>query len=579
MSSKTVLKRFFRMIKPRMGFVALSLFCSLLYVGCSLAIPVLVGKSVDLMVGEGAVDFSKLYLYMGIVGALIVVGMAAQFLQSTANNRLTFLTVMDLRNELIGKLQKLSLSYFDAKPSGVIVGNMVSDAEALSDGVLLALTQLFTGALTIVGTLVLMLVYQPIIALVVVLLTPLSLLTARFITKKTRQKFAEQAKLKAEQTSFIEDSVTNHKTVKAYSREKEMEEKYAVMNEELRKVSLFATFYSSLTNPTTRFVNSVVYAAVALFGGLCCIGTISVGGALTAGGVASLLSYAGQYAKPFNEISGVIAEFQASLVGAKRVFEMLDGEEDVSDENGVVLSGDGDVELQNVSFSYDKDRELLKNLSLKAEKGKHVAIVGPTGCGKTTLINLLMRFYDVDDGKIVTDGTDIKFATRKSLRRSYGMVLQESWIRKATVRENLTLGNDFTDDEIANAAKLCKADGFIRALDGGYDAVINEDSLSQGQKQLLCITRVMLLGSGRLILDEATSAVDVRTEKNINEAFDLLMKGKTSFVVAHRLSTIKHSDVILVMKEGNVIEKGTHEELIKQGGFYKELYDSSLAAR
>ena len=579
MPDKIVLKRIFRFFKKHSIFLALSLICSVLHVACTLLIPVFVGKSIDLLIGKGTVDFHALYQYIAWIGGLTALGALAQFALNIANNRLTFLSVMDMRNELIAKLQRLSLRYFDAKPSGEIVGNVVNDAEALSDGVLLTLTQLFTGVMTILGTLVLMFVFQPLIAGVVVLLTPLSLFVARFITKKSKIKFAELAKKKAEQTSFIEDSVMNHKTIKAYSREESMQRKYEEMNEEMRKVSLSATFFSSLPNPTTRFVNSVVYAAVALVGGFSCVGIISVGGVITAGVLASLLSYAGQYAKPFNEISGVIAEFQASLVGAKRIFNLLDGEEDVSDEKGETLSGDGNVELRNVSFSYDRNRELLKNLNVTVEKGKHVAIVGPTGCGKTTLINLLMRFYDVDEGEIVTDGVNIKNAKRNSLRKSYGMVLQESWIRKATVRENLTLGNDIPEDEIIKAAKLCKADGFIRALENGYDTVINEDSLSQGQKQLLCITRVMLLKNKRLILDEATSAVDVRTERNINEAFDLLMKGKTCFVVAHRLSTIKHSDLILVMKDGNVIEQGTHEELLKKGGFYKELYLSSLAVR
>ena len=579
MKDKQTFKRILRTFGPHAYLLAISLFFAVVQVACTLLIPVLVGKCVDLFVGKDAVDFRILYRYLAYLGGLTALGAVAQFVLNVANNRLTFLSVMDLRNELIGKLQRLSLSYFDAKPSGEIVGNMVNDAEALSDGVLLALTQLFTGVLTIAGTLVLMFLFQPVIAGVVVLLTPLSLFIAGFITKRTRQKFAEQAKCKAEQTSFIEDSVTNHKTIKAYSREEEMEKRYAEMNERMRQVSLSATFYSSLPNPTTRFVNSLVYASVALIGGLCCVGVISVGGALTAGGLASLLSYAGQYAKPFNEITGVIAEFQASVVGAKRVFALLDGEEDVPDENGEEVSGDGNVEIQNASFSYDKSRTLLKGLNVSVEKGQHIAIVGPTGCGKTTLINLLVRFYDVDEGAIVTDGVNIKNAQRKSLRRSYGMVLQESWIRKATVRENLTLGNNIPEEEIINAAKICKSDAFIRTLENGYDTVINEDSLSQGQKQLLCITRVMLLRSKRLILDEATSAVDVRTERNINEAFDLLMKGKTAFVVAHRLSTIRHSDRILVMKDGNVIEQGTHEELLKKGGFYKELYRSSIAVR
>lgn len=568
-------KRIMRYVAPHAPYLAASLICSVIYAVCALFIPVAVGKSVDLFVGKNAVDFVILGKYLGMIGGLAAAAGIAQYVQGVANNRLAFLTVRDLRNEIIAKLQRLPLSYFDAKPSGEIVNAITTDAEALSDGVLLGFTQLFTGAVTIIGTLVFMIVYSPFVALVVVCLTPLSLFAAKMLASKTHEKFAAQAKLKAEETSFIEETVYNNKTVKAYGRESAMEDKFAVIDEELRKTSLGATFFSSLTNPVTRFVNATVYAAVALVGGLSAANLLPFGVALTAGTLTCLLNYAGQFAKPFNEISGVITELQASAVGANRIFSLLDEKEEPADEDGVVIEGTGSVEMKNVSFSYDKSRELMKNLCFSVDPGKHVAIVGPTGCGKTTLINLLMRFYDVDEGAVIVNGTDVRKATRASLRDNWGMVLQESWIRKASIRENLTLSAPVSDEKITEAVKMCKADGFIARL-GGLDAQITEDSLSQGEKQLLCIARVMLSDPSMLILDEATSAVDLRTEVKINEAFDMLMKGKTSFIVAHRLSTIKNADVILVMKDGDVIEKGTHKELLDKGGFYRELYYGSL---
>lgn len=570
------LKRIWKYIKPHSLMLVLGLVCSAAYAVCALLVPVYVGKIVDLFVGKNAVDFSALGLYQGLLGGLAAGATIAQYVQGLVNNRIAFFAVMNMRNDIIAKMQRIPLGYFDAKPSGEIVSSMIADAEALSDGLLLAFTQLFTGGVTIIGTIIMMIVYNPIVALIVIALTPASLLSAKFITGRTRKKFAMQAKLKADATTFIEETVGNCKTVKAYSQEKNMEEKFASLDEKLTKTAHGAMFFSSLTNPTTRFINAFVYAAVALVGGLRAANVISIGGAITAGALTCLLNYASQYAKPFNEISGVISELQSSAVGANRIFALLDTEEEPSDEGGLVIDGEGKVEIKDVYFSYDKSRELIKDFNLSVEKGKHVAIVGPTGCGKTTLINLLMRFYDVDEGEIDVDGINIKSATRKSLRDSYGMVLQESWIRKATVRENLTLGSDIPDEEILKAAKICKSDGFISRMGKGLDTEISDESLSQGEKQLLCITRVMLSKPRMLILDEATSAVDVMTEVKINKAFDLLMDGKTSFVVAHRLSTVKHADLILVMKDGNVVDSGTHEELLNKGGFYKDLYYGSI---
>lgn len=568
---KIPLKRIMKYMKPHMPYLVLSLVCSLIYALSALFVPVMVGESIDLFIGKKQVDFNRLWSILGVISGLAAAAGISQYVQGVSNNRLAFMTIMDIRNAVIDKLQKLPLAYFDAKPSGEIVNSVVADAESLSDGIVLAFTQFFTGIVTIAGTLVLMFVYNPLIALIVVGLTPMSLFAAKYFSSRTHAKFALQAKLRADETSFIEETVYNNKTVKAYGRERAMEEKFEIIDENLRKTALDATFYSSLTNPVTRFINAVVYAAVALVGGLSAAGIITFGGTITAGVLTCLLNYAGQYAKPFNEISGVITELQASAVGANRIFSLLDAEEEPSDKNGKIISGPGNVELDNVCFSYDKSRELIKNLSLKVEPGKHVAIVGPTGCGKTTLINLLMRFYDVDSGAVIINGTDVKEGTRHSLRDNWGMVLQESWIRKTSVRENLTLGSDIDDNRILEAARLCKADGFIARL-GGLDTEISDDSLSQGERQLLCITRVMLSNPGMLILDEATSAVDVRTEVKVSGAFDLLMRGKTSFIVAHRLSTIRNADMIIVMRDGNVVDKGTHKELLGKGGFYSDLY-------
>ena len=568
------LKRIFPYVKPHAPYLVFSLLFSVFSTACALVIPVIIGKTIDLFL-VGGVAFKKVYLNLGLIAGLAVASALAQLLNGLVNNRLAFLTVRDLRNDVMAKFGKIPLRYFDAKPSGEIIGNMLSDAEAVSDGFLLGVTQIFSGAVTIVGTLIMMLIYSPLIALAVVVITPLSVFIARFIAKKSREKFTEQAKIRAEQTTFVEETVSNHKTVKAYLMEEKYADKYAGINERLRKATESAVFFSSLTNPTTRFVNSLVYAAVALIGGLTCAGVITAF-SLSAGMLSGLLYYAGQFAKPFNEISGVIAELQASVVGAKRIFSLLDEKEESAEKEETLLPV-GEVAFKGVAFSYDPSRPFIEGMNFTVQPGEHVAIVGPTGCGKTTLINLLMRFYDVDAGAIEVDGKDVRSVTRASLRTSFGMVLQESWIRNATVRENLTLGNDIPEEEMIKAAVLCKSDDFIRALPYGYDTVIDEDSLSQGQKQLLCITRVMLSKGQMLILDEATSAVDVRTEAAINAAFDALMKGKTSFIVAHRLTTIRHADLILVMKDGKVIEQGSHEELMEQGGFYKELYVANAA--
>lgn len=547
-------------------------------VASSLYIPVLAGKAIDEIVAPGKVNFDALLPYLYRIGILALATGAAQWIMNTLNNRITFRVVRDIRNAAIEKIQILPLSYIDSKPAGDTVSRIISDADQFADGLLMGFTQLFTGVITILGTLGFMLSINYKIAIVVVILTPLSLFVARFIAKRTFSMFQLQSKTRGEQTAFIEESVGNGKLVTAFSREEKTLEEFDEINERYEKYSRRAIFFSSLTNPSTRFVNSVVYAAVGLTGALA-----AVNGAITVGGLSCFLSYANQYTKPFNEISGVIAELQNALACAERLFELVEQRPQTPDsENAHVFTDvEGNVTLKNVAFSYSKDKELIKNLNLSVESGNRVAIVGPTGCGKTTLVNLLMRFYDVDEGEIGVDGIDINSATRESLRKSYGMVLQDTWLKEGTVRENIAMGKpDATDEEIIAAAKASHAHSFIKRLPEGYNTVISDEAsgLSQGQKQLLCIARVMLCLPPMLILDEATSSIDTRTEIRIQKAFSTMMQGRTSFIVAHRLSTIKNADTILVMKNGNIVEQGSHDELIEKQGFYYELYNSRMDA-
>ncbi|MBQ2972752.1 MAG: ABC transporter ATP-binding protein [Clostridia bacterium] len=562
------------------GRYKIHLFFSIILAAVSVAmtlyIPVLAGRAIDLAIGKGAVDFEGMMPNLIAIGVLAILTAAAQWIMNTLNNRITFRVVRDIRNAAMEKIQSLPLSYIDSKPSGDTVSRIISDADQFADGLLMGFTQLFTGIVTILGTLGFMISINFRISLVVVILTPLSLFVARFIAKRTHSMFMMQAKTRGEQTAFTEEMIGNKKIVDAFSREEKTLEEFDEINERYQKYSLKAIFFSSLTNPSTRFVNSMVYAAVGLAGAIA-----AVGGSITVGGLSCFLSYANQYTKPFNEISGVIAELQNALACAERLFELIEQPSQTPDaDNAAVFADvDGRVEMENVAFSYSKDKELIKNLNLSVESGNRVAIVGPTGCGKTTLVNLLMRFYDVDEGKISVNGIDINSATRESLRKSYGMVLQDTWLKEGTVRENIAMGKpDATDEEIIAAAKAAHAHSFIKRLPKGYDTVISDEAsgLSQGQKQLLCITRVMLCLPPMLILDEATSSIDTRTEIRIQKAFSAMMQGRTSFIVAHRLSTIKNADVILVMKDGKIVEQGNHAELLKKDGFYAELYNSRM---
>ena len=564
------------------GRYKIHLFISILLAAASVAsslyIPVLAGKAIDEIVAPGKVNFDALLPFLYQIGILALATGLAQWIMNTLNNRITFRVVRDIRNAAMEKIQVLPLSYIDSKPTGDTVSRIISDADQFADGLLMGFTQFFTGVITILGTLCFMLSINYKIAIVVVILTPLSLFVARFIAKRTFSMFQLQSKTRGEQTAFTEESVGNGKLVTAFSREEKTLEEFDEINERYEKYSCKAIFFSSLTNPSTRFVNSVVYAAVGLTGALA-----AVNGAISVGGLSCFLSYANQYTKPFNEISGVIAELQNALACAERLFDLVEQKPQTpDDENAHVFENvEGNVALENVAFSYSKDKELIKNLNLDVEKGNRVAIVGPTGCGKTTLINLLMRFYDVDEGKISVDGVGINSATRDSLRKSYGMVLQDTWLKEGTVRENIAMGKpDATDEEIIAAAKASHAHSFIKRLPNGYDTVISDEAsgLSQGQKQLLCIARVMLCLPPMLILDEATSSIDTRTEIRIQKAFSTMMEGRTSFIVAHRLSTIKNADIILVMKNGNIVEQGSHAELIEKQGFYYELYNSRMDA-
>lgn len=559
--------------KPHLAF---SIILAAVSVAATLYIPVLAGRAIDNIVDERNVDFAALKPLLIGIGILAAVTALAQWIMNALNNKITFCVVRDIRNAAMRRIQILPLSYIDSHPAGETVSRIIADADQFADGLLMGFTQLFTGVITILGTIGFMLSINVKITLVVVLLTPLSLFVARFIARRTYSMFRAQSETRGEQTAFIEEKIGSQKVVKAFTREAKTLEEFDEINDRYAKRSLKAIFFSSITNPSTRFVNSVVYAAVGLTGAL-----FAVKGAISVGGLTCFLSYANQYTKPFNEISGVVAELQNALACAERLFELVEQPPQSPDKADAVTLTDakGNVAMQNVAFSYVKDRELIKNLNLNVKAGSRIAIVGPTGCGKTTLINLLMRFYDVDGGVIAVDGIDINDITRSSLRRSYGMVLQDTWLKDGTVRENIAMGKpDATDEEIIAAAKASHAHSFIKRMPQGYDTVISDENsgLSQGQKQLLCIARVMLCLPPMLILDEATSSIDTRTEIKIQQAFSRMMQGRTSFVVAHRLSTIKNSDLILVMKDGSIIEQGTHAELMEQNGFYAELYNSRL---
>ena len=572
---KATLNRVLHKIRPYSAFVVCSLLVAAVSVAAQLYIPILCGDAIDKMLGKGNVDLAGVLRIAVSILVVAAVAALAQWLLSVCNNRITFSVSRDLRNEALRKIQTLPLSYLDSHPSGDIVSRMVADVDTFADGLLMGFTQLFSGILTIFGTLLFMLRENVPITLVVVCITPLSLVVAGFLAKRSYGYFQSQSTVRGKQTALVNEMIEGQKVVQAFGHEAESLAAFDEVNGQLQDVSLKAIFFSSLTNPATRFVNNIVYAGVGLVGAL-----YAVRGGITIGQLSVFLSYANQYTKPFNEISGVVTELQNALACAARVFELLDAEDQVPEaENAAALQPDGHVQLQDVSFRYLPDRPLIEGLSLDVQPGQRIAIVGPTGCGKTTLINLLMRFYDVNSGSIKVSDTDIRDVTRASLRGSYGMVLQDTWLRAGTVRENIAYGKpDATMDEVIAAAKAAHAHSFIRRLPEGYDTVIAEDggNISQGQKQLLCIARVMLCLPPMLILDEATSSIDTRTEVRIQKAFARMMQGRTSFIVAHRLSTIREADVILVMKDGHIVEQGNHDQLLAQGGFYAKLYNSQF---
>lgn len=578
---KGTLLRVLQYVKPYRVLVIVSLLCACVSAAAQLLIPILTGKAIDQMLGAGQVNLSGVLVFAVWIAVVAALSAVAQQFLATSNNKIAYNISRDLRNAAFHKLQRLPLSYLDAHPSGDLVSRMIADVDTFSDGLLMGFTQLFTGVVLIVGTLTIMLIKNWMIALLVVVLTPLSMFVASFIARKTHHYFTEQARVRGQQTALINELIEGQKVVQSFGHEAASLSDFDCINDELGRVSLNATFFSSLTNPSTRLVNNIIYAAVALVGALS-----AVGGSISVGDLSVFLSYASQYAKPFNEISGVVTELQNALACAARVFSLLDEDDRVPDkENAAVLSPKGTVDLKDVCFRYVPDRPLIEGFNLHVKPGQRIAIVGPTGCGKTTMINLLMRFYDVNSGAILVDGTDIRDATRHSLRKSFGMVLQDTWLKAGTIRDNIAYGRpDASEEDVIAAAKAAHAHSFIRRLPDGYDTVITENggNISQGQKQLLCIARVMLGGeSGELppmlILDEATSSIDTRTEIKIQSAFARLMNGRTSFIVAHRLSTIQEADVILVMKDGHIIEQGTHEELLKKQGFYANLYQSQFA--
>ncbi len=575
------LTRIFSYAKPYIVFFVLTVIFAAAGVSLSLTVPVFIGKAVDCCIGKGNVDFKELGIIAVTLGIMVILSGLFQWLMSLCTNKLAFLTVRDLRSDVFAKLEKVPLKFIDGSTKGELTSRVINDIEIVSDGLLQGFTQFFSGIITIIGTLIFMLFINYKIALVVVLLTPLSFIAASKITKATHNSYMKQSKMRGDMVSFAEEMAGNQKLVRAFVYNKRAEERFDHINEQYGEIGAKATFFSSMTNPTTRFVNGLIYATVGLLGALGAIGHSSFIGVMSVGKLSGFLAYSNQYTKPFNEISGVFAELQNAVASAQRVFDVLD-EEEVSDdsEKAVIENCNGSVSFENVCFSYNPEVSLIKDFTLSVNPGQRIAIVGPTGCGKSTIINLLLRFYDIDSGKISISGRNIMDITRDSLRSSFGMVLQETWVFTGTVAENISYGKpDAARDEIIAAAKAVHAHGFIKRLPNGYDTVISENSgLSQGQKQLLCIARIMLMNPPMLILDEATSSIDLRTEHRIQRAFTKLMEGKTSFIIAHRLSTIKNSDIILVMQSGNIIEQGSHKELMARNGFYAQLYNSQFAS-
>lgn len=575
---EAVWKKVIWLIRPYLHFFLLSLVFAVISAVLTLYAPILIGDAIDRILGKGNVDFEGIGAILLKLGGIILVTSVAQWLMNLCNNHITYRVVKDVRTQAFAKLQKLPLQYVDSHAYGETISRIITDVEQFSDGLLMGFTQFFTGIVTILGTLVFMLTIHVKIALVVILITPVSLFVASFIAKRTYTFFKAQSEARAKMTSLVDEMVGNQKVVQAFGYGKHAVDQFDAVNQHLQKVSLQAIFFSSITNPSTRFVNGLVYTGVSIVGAF-----TAISGGITVGQLSCFLSYANQYTKPFNEISGVVTELQNALACARRVFDFIEEQSEEPDAPTAIelKEADGSISLEHVSFSYDPDRFLLQNLNLQVRPGQKIAIVGPTGCGKTTLINLLMRFYEIQKGEIRISGTGIRNITRDSLRTNFGMVLQETWLKAGTIAENIAYGKEgATREEIIAAAKAAHADGFIRRMEHGYDTQIQEEggNLSQGQKQLLCIARVMLRLPDMLILDEATSSIDTRTEMKIQEAFQHMMEGRTSFIVAHRLSTIREADVILVMKEGNIIEQGTHEELLEQGGFYKKLYESQFAS-
>ena len=573
-SSMEILWKVLRFIGRYRFLLILSIVLASASVILQLYVPILFGDTIDEIVGEGQVNFDSMWYYLSRILVMVIVSGAATWIMNIINNRMTYNTVRDIRAKAIRHIQELPLSYLDQHSTGDIISRVIADTDILSDGLLLGFTQLFSGIVTIIGTLIFMLSKNVWITLLVIVLTPLSFFVAKFISGRSFQMFRKQSDARGRQTALIEEMIGNQKLVQAFGYEEKSSARFSQVNKELKEYSQKAVFFSSLTNPSTRFVNNVIYAAVALVGAF-----LIPGGYLTVGGLSVLLAYANQYMKPFNDISSVITELQNALACASRIFAFLEEAPESPDASGSVDNVQGEVDIENVCFSYTPDKKLIENFNLHVSPGKRIAIVGPTGCGKTTFINLLMRFYDVNGGTISVDGHPVKELSRHALRKSYGMVLQDTWIKNGTVRENICIGKpDASEDEIIEAAKKSHSWEFIRRLPKGLDTVLKEDSLSQGQKQLLCITRVMLCLPPMLILDEATSSIDTRTEMMIQEAFDQMMEGRTSFIVAHRLSTIRNADTILVMKDGSIIEQGSHDELMKKGGFYENLYNSQFVS-